>query len=153
MEHQRFAESKGIKTVSIYNGLFLENPWGFADIWHGLDKKKRVWYVAGTGEEAVTLTSKLDVARCIVRVCELLVSNPDRVPNTLRIKGNDLTPTQIIVILNKVLQRNRKQSDWRIEPLLSETAIQARMDSQACEPEDAAELALLGPDFDSVSEP
>jgi hypothetical protein len=78
----------------------MEHPVGGFQKAHGFYHEEEVWYMPGTGDVPVTLTSKRDIALSVVELINLALSSPEKIPAHVRIAGTNHTPRQIVEILN-----------------------------------------------------
>jgi len=98
--HDKYAESKGLKVISIYNGLFMEHPHGGFQAFHGFYPERQAWYVPGDGTTPISITSKTDIGRSIIELVTMASETPERVPSRIRLAGTSRTPKEIVDIFN-----------------------------------------------------
>ncbi|KAM5358108.1 hypothetical protein ACJZ2D_015601 [Fusarium nematophilum] len=118
-EHLDYAKRLGLRTLAICPGLFLEEPFGAFNPWHGFDYASKSLIVAGTGNECISVTSKLDIGAAVAQ------SQPLGNKDYIRISGNSLTPNEIIDIVNlhseADLERDEDASEkWKVRALEDE---------------------------------
>jgi hypothetical protein len=82
-------------------GLFMEHPAGGFMVGHGFMAHEQTWYMPGTGNTPLTMTSKKDIARSTIEIIKIAMSDPKQLKHHYRIAGTNKTPKQIVDLFNK----------------------------------------------------
>jgi hypothetical protein len=68
---------------------------------HGFFPGEQTWYMPGTGDVPLTVTSKKDICHSIVEIIKIAMTNPSQLPKYIRIAGTNKTPREIVDIFNR----------------------------------------------------
>jgi hypothetical protein len=79
----------------------MEHPASGFHFTHGFMADEGVWYHPGTGDVPLTFTSKADIARAIIELINIGLSDPSKLPAHVRIAGSSKTPREICEIFNR----------------------------------------------------
>jgi hypothetical protein len=82
-------------------GLFMEHPAGGFMQGHGFVSAEQTWYMPGTGDVPLTMTSKKDIVLSTIEIIKIAMTNPSSLKHHYRIAGTNKTPKQIVELFNK----------------------------------------------------
>ncbi|KAH0439450.1 hypothetical protein CcaCcLH18_02927 [Colletotrichum camelliae] len=103
LENSIAIEKSGLEYIRIYAGLFMDY-WAMPNVHSymtpfspGIDMSLRKAVIPGTGNDVMSITYTIDLARVIVRLL-----GEDNWPKTASISGSDATFNEIIALLEKI---------------------------------------------------
>lgn len=138
-------ECKRYRLTRLSVGLFQEGPFGAFGPWHGFDVDSRTFIVAGTGNEPISVTSKVDIGTAVARICHIVLSteasqDPSKFQplvgkDYIRISGQAVTPHDVVDIIHRHGETEDQKDDdrsrdWKVHALISDeqrAAFQASM--------------------------
>ena len=103
--HRKFADSLGLKVVSVYTSPFLEFAVNnIIDIKDGNSE----WNIIGHSSDSLSLTSLVDLSHVLVRIAIALNEYPEKVPSDFRICSDTRSYDNYASTVKKILGRNIK---------------------------------------------
>ncbi|KAH9911849.1 hypothetical protein B0H21DRAFT_759098 [Amylocystis lapponica] len=98
--HGSLEAGKGrIKTVAVFNGLFIEDTFG---PWFGFDTANHVYTSVGAPTTRFSLTSKTDVGRALGALSLVALADPSKVPDTVSICSATVSHAEVAEIVQRV---------------------------------------------------